>query len=101
MNRASTRRHWKPAILAIGVLAAIVAIVVGLSGGNGRANAQDNDPHQNGVGCDDKLFATSSPPFGGHDVPVGPCKTEEENGSQTATASPSVTETTTATATAT
>lgn len=31
------------------------------------------DPHANGKGCDDVLFAGGEPPFGGHETPVGPC----------------------------
>jgi hypothetical protein len=36
------------------------------------------DPHANGKGCDDKLFAEGEPPFGGHETPVGPCNQDEE-----------------------
>ena len=44
----------------------------------GDGPAEDFDPHANGKGCDDVLFANGGPPFGGHDTPVGPCNKDEE-----------------------
>ena len=59
--------------------------------GTDDANAEDGfDPHANGKGCDDVLFAGGEPPFGGHETPVGPCNEDEEEpeGDQTAPTSP-------------
>ena len=42
-----------------------------------KADKTKTDPHANGKGCDDKLFASATPPFGGHDTPVGPCKDDD------------------------
>ena len=44
----------------------------------GEGQSEDFDPHANGKGCDDVLFANGGPPFGGHDTPVGPCNQDEE-----------------------
>ncbi len=39
-------------------------------------------PHENGHGCDDKLFADGAkPPFAGHDAPVGRCNNAGNGGS--------------------
>jgi hypothetical protein len=46
--------------------------------GEGEDAQTDFDPHANGHGCDDVLFAAGDPPFGGHDTPVGPCNVDEE-----------------------
>src|SRR5689334_9364792 len=85
MDRISSRRRWLWATFAAAALAAVLAIVIGLGvGGNGTARAQgngnqgDSGPHENGNGCADKLFENATPPFGGHDVPVGPCNQSEE-----------------------
>lgn len=48
-----------------------------------KADKTKTDPHANGKGCDDKLFATGTPPFGGHDTPVGPCKDDDEDDGET------------------
>jgi hypothetical protein len=42
--------------------------------------APQRTPHDNGHGCDDKLFAEGTPPFGGHDTPVGPCGAKQASG---------------------
>src|SRR5689334_4897434 len=99
MDGTARRRRWLWTVFTAAALAAVVAIVIGLgAAGHSTAQAQgngnqgDTGPHENGNGCDDKLFESSTPPFGGHDVPVGPCKETEELTS-TPTSSPTVTAT--------
>src|SRR5690349_3262512 len=93
MNRASPRRHWKPAVLTAGVLSAIVAIVIGLSGGGHAQEALAT------CGCQSMTpLATATSPSELTSTPTATA-TNSQTATATATESATVTETATETPT--